>query len=76
MTGDEALHAGKPSGLQDFFIGRLRLAEGDIIAQLSEEEVGILHCETDAGAQVGGIVLSRVDPIDENATFLGFVEPK
>ena len=64
----------KPRRRQNFFVGRLGLAERDIVAQLSEEQVGILHRKSDAGAQIGGIILSRVDAIDQNAAFLGFVE--
>src|SRR5437879_3076781 len=74
MTRDEALHARKPCGQQNLFICRLRLAQGDIVAQLSKEEVGILHREADASTQIGRVILSGIDPIDQNATLLGIVK--
>ena len=61
---------------QNLFVGGFGLAERDIVAQFSEEEVGILHGETDAGAQIRRIVLSGIHAIDENATLLGFVKTK
>src|SRR4029078_3937154 len=76
MTGDEALDTRQACRIQNLFVGGFGLAEGDIVAQLSKEEIGILHCETDAGAQIRRIILSGIHAIDENATFLGFVKAK
>ena len=59
---------------ENFFVGRFGLAQRDVVAQFSEEQIGILHRETDAGAQIRRIVLPRIDAIDEDAAFLGFVE--
>ena len=56
------------------FIGRFRLAERDIVTQLSEEQVGVLHRKANAGAQIGGIVLPGIHAVDQNASLLGFVK--
>ena len=64
MAGDEAFHAGKARGRKDFLVGRGGPAQGDVVANLAEKQVGILQHETDAGAQIGRIVLAGVDIID------------
>src|SRR3954470_392270 len=76
MAGDEAFHTRKPRSLENLLIRSVRLAERDIVAEFSEEKVGILHGKADAGTQIGGIVLPGIDPVDENATVLGLVKAK
>ena len=64
----------KPRGLKNLFVGGVRLAERDVVAQFSEEQIGILHRKADPGTQIGRIVLSGVHAIDQDAAFLGFIE--
>ena len=66
MTGDEAFDAGETRGRENLLVGRGRLAERDVVAQLAEEQVGVLQHEADAGAQIGRVVLAHVDAIDED----------
>ena len=74
MPGDEALDAGKPRGLEHLGIGRGGPAEGDVVAQLAEEQIGVLQHEADAGAQIRGVVLPDIDAVDQDAAFVGIVE--
>ncbi len=53
------LDAGEPCRLDDLLIGGGGLAKRDVVAQLAEEQIGVLHHEADAGAQIGGVVLPR-----------------
>ena len=74
MAGDEAFHAGKARGRKDFLVGRGGLAEGDVVANLAEKQVGILQHEADAGAQIGRIVLAGIDVIDADLAVRRLVE--
>ena len=74
MAGDEALDAGKPRRREDFFVGGLRLAERDVVAQLAEEQVGVLQHKANAGAQIGRVVLADVDAVDQDAALLRLIE--
>ena len=74
MTGNEVLHAGKPRGSDDLLVGRVRLAERDVVADLAEEQVGVLQHEADAGAQIGRIVLAHIDAVDDDLAVRGLVE--
>lgn len=74
MAGDKSFHPRQPRCGENFFIGRLGLAQRNIVAQFSKEQVGILHRKADAGAEIRRVILSRIDAVDENSSFLGFIE--
>ena len=74
MTGDEGFDARKPRSLDDFLVGGFGIAERDVVAQLAEEQIGVLKHEADAGAQVGRIVLSQIDIVDEDLAVVRIVE--
>src|SRR5260370_30717244 len=74
MARDEALHAGQARRGKDFLVGCFRFAQRNIVAKFPEEQVGVLHRKSDAATQIGGIVLPRVDAIDQDASFLSFIK--
>ena len=76
MAGDEALDAGEARGRQHLLVGGVRLAERDVVAQLAEEQIGVLQHEADAGAQIGRVVLAHIDAVDEDAAVLRIVEAR
>ena len=76
VTGDEALDAGEPRRREDLFVGRARPAERDVVAQLAEEQVGVLQHEADAGAQIGRVVLPEVDAVDQDVAVVRIIEAR
>ncbi len=74
VASDEAFHARKPCRGENLLVGRLRLAERNIIAQFAKKEGCVLHRKSNAGAQIRRIVLARVDAIDQDSSFLSFIE--
>src|SRR6266404_1492929 len=74
VAGDEAFHARKPRRGENLLVRRLRFAQRDVIAQFPEEQVSVLHRKSDAGAQIRGIILPRVDAIDQDSSFLSFIK--
>ena len=76
MTGNEVLDAGKPRGGDDLLVGRVRLSERDVVADLAEEQIGVLQHEADAGAQIGRVVLARIDVVDDDLAVRGLVEAR
>src|SRR5205085_5818635 len=59
---------------QDFLVGCLGFAQRDVVAQLSEEQLSVLHRKANPRPQVRWIVLPRIDTIDEDAALLCLVE--
>ena len=74
MTGDEGFDARKPRSLDDLLVGGFGIAERDVVAELAEEQIGVLQHEADARAQVGRIVLSQIDIVDQDLSVLRIVE--
>src|SRR5258706_13019577 len=75
MARDKAFHAGQARRGKDFLVGCFRFAQRNIVSQFPKEQVGVLHRKSDATAQIRGIILPRVDAIDQDASFLRFIEP-
>src|SRR6266851_6588196 len=74
VAGDEAFHARKTRRRENLLVGRFGLAQRNVIAKFSKEQVSVLHRKSDAGAQIRRIVLARVDAIDQDSSFLSFIE--
>ena len=73
-TFDEVVRGSRFRRLDHVFHRSIRPPERDIVADLAEKEIGILQHETDPGAQIRGIVLTRVDVIDADLAVQRFVE--
>src|SRR3977135_1106577 len=74
MAGDEAFNARKTRRGEHLLVCRLWFAERNIVAQFSEEQIGVLHRKPDAGAELRRIILPRIAASAEDPPFLGFIE--
>src|SRR5262249_39325309 len=74
MSGNEIFDASEACRVENFIISRSRLSERNIVANLAEEEIGILQYEPEARAQIGRVVLARVDLVDTDLSFRGFIK--
>src|SRR5947209_18139057 len=74
VARDKAFHAGQARRGKDLLVACFRFAQRNIVAQLSKKQIGVLHRKSDAAAQIRWIVLPRVDAIDQDASFLSFIE--
>src|SRR6185437_4637313 len=74
VAGEEGFDAGQARRRQHFLVGRLRPAKRDVVAQLAVEQIGVLQHETDAGTQIGGVVLADVDAVDQDRALARRIE--
>src|SRR5262249_23266136 len=65
MSGSKAFDTSESGRRKNFLIGRAWPPKSNVVAQLSEEQIGILQHEADTGPEVGRIVLARINAVDE-----------
>ena len=71
----ESINMSNFDGIQDFFVGHVRLAIGDIVPQRAVEQRGILRHPSKLFANLFGVHLPDVVSIDHDLAHVGVKEP-